>query len=205
VRAHALKVEFHLLTRETDMSGRSASIRDPVACRAVLSSYLAKQIQQRFTAAEGRLQKVKTADVQEEEDALLETCHPAVLRICSLMEISPEEGLGRLVLELSQARQYGAAVRIARRLVDAHVTPDWAHMLQMVVYRLELELATRAGHQAENEEDEVAELMACLGRLAAQSLTYCEGPAITDGLELAGWQALTAWVCQESHSTKAFR
>jgi hypothetical protein len=51
----------------------------------------------------------------------------------------------------------------------------------------------------------MADLTDCLGRLAAQSLTYCEDPALPDGLELANWQALSGYIHQESHSVKAFK
>ena len=77
-------------------------------------------------------------------------------------------------------------------------------MLQTMVYSLELELASRAGEEEEGGEEEMGQLTAHMSSLAAQSLTYCDSPSIIDGLELANWQALSAWVHQESHSTRAF-
>jgi hypothetical protein len=109
----------------------------------------------------------------------------------------------------TQAGRYTPALRLARLLVDAPVTPAWAHMLQTVVYSLLVEMGNsrcnNSTKEKEEEEDEMADLTDCLGRLAAQSLTYCEDPALPDGLELANWQALSGYIHQESHSVKAFK
>jgi hypothetical protein len=147
------------------------------------------------------------------DEPLLEGLHSSVLRICDLTGLGQEEGLGRLMVELAgryhtQAGRYSPALRLARLLVDAPVTPAWAHMLQTVVYSLLVEMgsSSRSNNSTkEEEEDEMADLTDCLGRLAAQSLTYCEDPALPDGLELANWQALSGYIHQESHSVKAFK
>ncbi len=118
--------------------GTAASIRNPEACRGLLSTYLAQQI--------GLLTEKDGADLDE---SLLEALHSSVLRICDLTGLGQEEGLGRLMVELAgryhtQAGRYTPALRLARLLVDAPVTPAWAHMLQTVVYSLLVEMGSRS-------------------------------------------------------------
>jgi hypothetical protein len=129
--------------------GTAASIRNPEASRGLLSTYLAQQI--------GLLTEKDGADLDE---SLLEALHSSVLRICDLTGLGQEEGLGRLMVELAgrythQAGRYTPALRLARLLVDAPVTPAWAHMLQTVVYSLLVEMgssnnSTKAGLAIKN-------------------------------------------------------
>jgi hypothetical protein len=117
--------------------GTAASIRNPEACRDLLSTYLAQQI--------GLLTEKDGAE--DLDESLLEALHSSVLRICDLTGLGQEEGLGRLMVELAgryhtQAGRYTPALRLARLLVDAPVTPAWAHMLQTVVYSLLVEMGS---------------------------------------------------------------
>jgi hypothetical protein len=76
VRAYALKVEFGLATRETDMMGRAPSIRDATACRALLSNYLAQQIRQKFSSEKEKQSSAKLdADEDEHLADFLDSCH----------------------------------------------------------------------------------------------------------------------------------
>ena len=117
--------------------GTAASIRNPEACRDLLSTYLAQQI--------GLLTEKDGAE--DLDESLLKALHSSVLRICDLTGLGQEEGLGRLMVELAgryhtQAGRYSPALRLGRLLVDAPVTPAWAHMLQTVVYSLLVEMGS---------------------------------------------------------------
>jgi hypothetical protein len=133
---------LHVLNILFTGQGTTASIRHPEACRGLLSTYLAQQI--------GLLTEKDGADLDE---SLLEALHSSVLRICDLTGLGQEEGLGRLMVELAgryhtQAGRYSPALRLARLLVDAPVTPAWAHMLQTVVYSLLVEMGSNGSNNS---------------------------------------------------------